>query len=83
MLVALDVPVRAARGRGYVKLKFGGSSWPIATAACVLRVADGADCRRRWRSAGRRAGRWRSISAASPAVAAEVSPDVGAWPTRP
>jgi CO/xanthine dehydrogenase FAD-binding subunit len=41
LLVELRVPAPADARHGYVKLKFGGSSWPIATGACVLRVAGG------------------------------------------
>lgn len=42
VLAGFDVPSAAGAGHGYVKLKRGGSSWPIATAAALVRLdADG------------------------------------------
>ncbi|MCZ2824226.1 MULTISPECIES: FAD binding domain-containing protein [unclassified Modestobacter] len=38
VLAGFRVPSAAGAGSGYVKLKRGGSSWPIATAAAVVRL---------------------------------------------
>jgi carbon-monoxide dehydrogenase medium subunit len=41
-LIAIEFPVQPPGSSGYYKLKRGGSSWPIATAAALLRLdADG------------------------------------------
>jgi carbon-monoxide dehydrogenase medium subunit len=47
ILVGFEFPAEAA-GVGYVKLKRGVSSWPIATAACLIQLDEG--------------GRWSSVS---------------------
>jgi carbon-monoxide dehydrogenase medium subunit len=44
LLLGFDVPSSAGSGTGYVKLKRGASSWPIATAAALLRLDDGGRC---------------------------------------
>ncbi|GAB3347180.1 FAD binding domain-containing protein [Modestobacter lapidis] len=45
VLTGFDVPSTAGAGSGYVKLKRGGSSWPIATAAALVRLGDEGVCR--------------------------------------
>jgi carbon-monoxide dehydrogenase medium subunit len=43
ILLGLDVPTAGGAAYGYYKLKRGSSSWPIATAACLLGIdPDGA-----------------------------------------
>jgi carbon-monoxide dehydrogenase medium subunit len=44
LLTGLEVPSTTGAGTGYVKLKRGGSSWPIATAAAVLHLDDVGVC---------------------------------------
>lgn len=44
VLAGFDVPSAAGAGHGYRKLKRGGSSWPIATAAALVRLDDGGTC---------------------------------------
>jgi carbon-monoxide dehydrogenase medium subunit len=45
VLAGFDVPSAADAGHGYVKLKRGGSSWPIATAAALVRLDPDGVCR--------------------------------------
>ncbi len=45
VLVGFDVPAAAGSGHGYLKLKRGGSSWPIATAAALVRLDRDGVCR--------------------------------------
>ncbi|MCW2698127.1 MAG: hypothetical protein JWR62_3212 [Modestobacter sp.] len=45
VLVGVAVPSAVGAGHGYVKLKRGGSSWPIATAAALLRLDGHGVCR--------------------------------------
>jgi len=45
VLTGFDLPSAAGAGHGYVKLKRGGSSWPIATAAALVRLDDDGVCR--------------------------------------
>jgi aerobic carbon-monoxide dehydrogenase medium subunit len=45
VLAGFDVPSAADAGHGYVKLKRGGSSWPIATAAALVRLDGDGVCR--------------------------------------
>jgi aerobic carbon-monoxide dehydrogenase medium subunit len=44
VLTGFDVPSSIGAGVGYHKLKRGGSSWPIATAAAVLQLDEGGAC---------------------------------------
>jgi carbon-monoxide dehydrogenase medium subunit len=44
LLIGLELPATTGGGTGYVKIKRGGSSWPIATAAAVLRCDDAGVC---------------------------------------
>ena len=44
LLTGFDVPSSAGAGHGYVKLKRGGSSWPIATATALLRLDAAGVC---------------------------------------
>ncbi|MGY1692059.1 FAD binding domain-containing protein [Geodermatophilus sp. SYSU D01105] len=44
LLVGFDLPSAAGAGSGYVKLKRGASSWPIATAAALVRLDDAGTC---------------------------------------
>jgi carbon-monoxide dehydrogenase medium subunit len=45
ILTGFDIPSARGTGHGYVKLKRGGSSWPIATAAALLRLDGDGVCR--------------------------------------
>lgn len=45
LLTGFSVPSAAGAGSGYVKLKRGGSSWPIATAAALVRLDGDGVCR--------------------------------------
>ncbi|WP_299954251.1 xanthine dehydrogenase family protein subunit M [uncultured Modestobacter sp.] len=44
VLAGFDVPSAAGTGHGYVKLKRGWSSWPIATAAALVRLDAAGAC---------------------------------------
>ncbi|MFI9450809.1 FAD binding domain-containing protein [Amycolatopsis sp. NPDC052450] len=44
VITGFEVPSERRTGHGYVKLKRGGSSWPIATAAALLRLDDAGRC---------------------------------------
>ncbi|NMH99653.1 FAD binding domain-containing protein [Pseudonocardia acidicola] len=45
-LIAVEFPVQPPYGSGYYKLKRGGSSWPIATAAALVRLGADGVCER-------------------------------------
>jgi carbon-monoxide dehydrogenase medium subunit len=45
VLAGFDVPSAAGVGHGYVKLKRGGSSWPVATAAALVQLDPDGVCR--------------------------------------
>ncbi|WP_300014689.1 FAD binding domain-containing protein [Pseudonocardia sp.] len=45
-LRAVDVPVHASAGSGYVKIKATEGSWPVATAAAVVELDRDGRCRR-------------------------------------
>jgi carbon-monoxide dehydrogenase medium subunit len=44
LLTGFEIPVRPRARAGYFKLKRGGSSWPIATAAVVVDLDDSGAC---------------------------------------
>ncbi|MGY1624289.1 FAD binding domain-containing protein [Geodermatophilus sp. SYSU D00965] len=44
LLAGFDLPSAAGAGHGYVKLKRGASSWPIATAAALVRLDAAGVC---------------------------------------
>ncbi|MBB5957273.1 carbon-monoxide dehydrogenase medium subunit [Saccharothrix tamanrassetensis] len=44
VITGFDLPSERMSGHGYVKLKRGGSSWPIVTAAALLRLDDDGRC---------------------------------------
>ncbi|MFD2473510.1 FAD binding domain-containing protein [Amycolatopsis silviterrae] len=44
VITGFEVPSSRAFAHGYVKVKRGGSSWPIATAAVLLRLDDAGCC---------------------------------------
>jgi aerobic carbon-monoxide dehydrogenase medium subunit len=44
LICGFDVPSAEGTGQGYVKLKRGASSWPIATAAALLRLDEAGVC---------------------------------------
>jgi aerobic carbon-monoxide dehydrogenase medium subunit len=46
ILLGFDFPAAASVGAGYVKLKRGESSWPIATAACLVELDRAGRCSR-------------------------------------
>jgi carbon-monoxide dehydrogenase medium subunit len=44
LLLGFDLPSASSAGHGYAKVKRGGSSWPIATAAALLRLGPDGVC---------------------------------------
>lgn len=45
LLTGFELPSAGGHGYGYVKLKRGGSSWPIATAAAIVELDEAGACR--------------------------------------
>ncbi|MGY1824107.1 FAD binding domain-containing protein [Geodermatophilus sp. SYSU D00079] len=74
LLAGFDLPSAAGAGHGYVKLKRGASSWPIATAAALVRLDTAGVCTAATLVLG---------GVAAVPVRADVSPLVGAVPGEP